>query len=754
MKKTIPHVLKSTTVAAWLWLLSATVVNAQGSSCQASFIWTVDTVSNTVTFTNTSTGNWAYSFWNFGDGNSSTQTNPQHVYQNTGIYTVCLTVWDSLSCQSTFCDSVNVNQGQSSGCFANFGYQVNGYTVNFNQLISGNFSSFSWNFGDGNTSSTANPIHTYSSTGTYAVCLTAFDNLGNICSQNCMQVTIQAPPTDTICGTIWFDTNGNGVQDPGEAPVAGGVVYLYGMGFQQMATTNPQGYYQFVVVPGNYQMYYCTTPGNVFTVPTVNDSSGCAWYLVNIMAGQTLCGFDFGIQQGVIISGNIFIDSNNNGVYDFGEAGIPYQAVQVGSYTAYSNSSGEYSITVPSGVYIVSYSPQSPYNPYPLTTPSSYPVSATIQGNVYGNNNFGLNIPPGTVNLSVSIYPGTTVTPGFPAWYYIYVNNIGVMPTGATLTMHYDPNLSYVTTSPAFASHSASTQTITWNLPSIAPGNFSQVYIKFNASTSLTIGQLTWEEVSVLPTTGTDIDLTNNTDTAHQVVTGSWDPNNKLSIQTNNNNPTEQIISSVNPDQSITYVVNFQNTGTAPAINVSIVDALSLDLVPNSFQLLAMSHNGNVIRNGSNVSFIFNNIMLPDSNTNEPGSHGFVSFKVNAMNGLAAGHVISDDAAIYFDFNQPVITNYAQVTMINPLGVNENLFAYQLSVAPNPSSGMVMINGWFTGTEKMQIQITDMAGRAVLNQTGKAENQTLDLTHLDAGIYLLRLSINHQQQVYRLMVER
>lgn len=751
MKKSITQIT-GTALFILALLFSFRSSYAQGANCQANFTYTSSALGDTVTFTNLSTGSWAYSFWNFGDGSSSTTNNPQHYFSAPGIYVVCLTVWDSVSCQSTYCDSILVGNPPGN-CWVTFGQQINGMTASFFQNISGTYTHYEWNFGDGTTSSNQNPFHTYSSPGIYTVCLTVYDG-PNVCGSYCAAVNIQSPPTDTICGTIWFDTNGNTVQDPGENPVINGLVYLYGNGIMQTVQTNSLGYYQFVVNPGNYWVNYCAGPGNVYTVPSVNDSLGCAWYSFTITAGQSQCGFDFGIQQGVVISGKLFVDANNNGVYNFGEAGIPYQAVQVGSYTAFSNASGEYSITVPSGIYIVSYTPQSPYNPYPLTTPSSYSVSATVQGNVYGNNDFGLNIPPGTVNLSVSIYPGTTVTPGFPAWYYIYVNNIGVMPTGATLTMHYDPNLSYVTTTPAFASHNSSTQTITWNLPSIAPGNSAQVYVKFNASASLTIGQMTMEEVSVLPTTGTDIDLSNNTDTVHQVVTGSWDPNNKLSIQTNNNNPTEQIISSVNPDQSITYVVNFQNTGTAPAVNVSIVDVLSPDLIPYTFQLLAMSHNGNVFRNGSNVSFIFNNIMLPDSTTNEPGSHGFVSFKVRAMNGLPAGHIISDDAAIYFDFNQPVITNYANVTMVNPLGVNENLSSYQLSVSPNPSAGIIHINGMFNGIEKMQIEITDVAGRTLLNQNLKAANQTLDISGLESGMYLLRLSINHQQQVYRLIIEK
>ena len=55
--------------------------------------------------------------------------------------------------------------------------------------------------------------------------------------------------------------------------------------------------------------------------------------------------------------------------------------------------------------------------------------------------------------------------------------------------------------------------------------------------------------------------------------------------------------------------------------------------------------------------FNFPNINLPDSNSNEPGSHGYVQFKIRAKNNIVIGDVLSNTANIYFDFNAPIITN-------------------------------------------------------------------------------------------------
>jgi uncharacterized repeat protein (TIGR01451 family) len=568
-------------------------------------------------------------------------------------------------------------------------------------------------------------------------------------------VHCQSLPTDTLCGYVWYDNNGNGIQDPGESPVVSANVYVWGGGTQQTLQTDASGFYYLTVSPGNYSVYYCAPPGYVVTVPTANDSSNCAFYHVTVSSGQSICGLDFGIQLGSAISGTIFIDSNLNGILDFGEYGIPYQMVQVGSYQVFTDQNGDYSITVPQGVYVVSYTPQSPYDIYSLTTPSSYTVSAAIPGVTYSNYNFGLNIPPGTVNLSVALIPFSNVAPGFPALYHIQILNIGAMPTSANVTMQYDPNFTFTQSSFPVTNHDPSTQTLTWNNTGvIAPGGSTYMYVSFTASTSLALGQLVAQQVSVTPTAGTDIDPSNNTDSLHQEVVGSWDPNNKLSIQTNTTNPEEQIISSINPDQSITYVVNFQNTGTAPAVNVVIVDELSSDLVASSFALVALSHKGNVIRNGNTVNFIFNNIMLPDSNTNEPGSHGYAVFKVNAVNGLPAGHVISDNAAIYFDFNQPVITNYANVTMINPLGIAYPASTLPVVVTPNPSSGMITISSRHPELMPAEIQITDMTGRTILHQLKFELNRSLNLSSLESGMYLLRVMVNGHTHLFRLVLER
>jgi uncharacterized repeat protein (TIGR01451 family) len=660
--------------------------------------------------------------------------------------TYCCNVVDANGCSQYVCYTI----GGSGSCYAYFSYNQNpsSGSVNFYGSFSGTYASVLWDFGDGSTSTQLNPIHTYANPGTYTVCVSTITFLGTVCTTYCNTVVVNSSTANSvICGTVFNDPNANGVMDGTETGIANTVVYIYGNGMQISATTDSNGMYNLNLAAGTYFVYYCTQFPNSLTVP--NDSGGCGFYTVTVGPNDTICGFNFGVaQNSVIISGKVFNDANSNGIFDGGEFGIPYQAVQVGTQWVYTDGNGDYSIYRPTGTYNVSYTPTGVYAPYALTTPGTISVAATNAGLTYGNNNFGILIPPGTVNLSVNLNPHTTVTPGFPAWYDIQVNNVGVMPVAATLTMVYDAGLTLNWGSPAPASNNTVTHTLTWNLPVIANGNSQYIWVDFDADPGYVIGANTLESAFVTPTSGTDIDMNNNLDTVHQFVTGSWDPNNKLVISTNNINPNYQIVSSVNPDQSIEYTINFQNLGNAPAQNIVVIDELSSDLDWSSYQLTGASHNVNVSRNGNVVTYQFIGIQLPDATTNEPQSHGFVAFSINSNTGLAAGHQISDFANIYFDFNAPVTTNNAVITLISASGINDSKGnATVVSSYPNPVSDFATLQFDLKGKSTVTIDVIDATGhissQLVNTQMSSGiQKVNFDASNLSNGIYTLRLTVD------------
>jgi len=143
---------------------------------------------------------------------------------------------------------------------------------------------------------------------------------------------------------------------------------------------------------------------------------------------------------------------------------------------------------------------------------------------------------------------------------------------------------------------------------------------------------------------------------------GSFDPNDKMGFPVGQG---EEHLIEANTD--LEYLIRFQNTGTDTAFQVVIRDTLSQHLDLTSLQPGASSHDYELEVNHTGViKFTFPDIELPDSNINEPLSHGFVQFKIKQLRDLTPGTVIKNKAGIYFDFNAPVITNEVVHTIKKP----------------------------------------------------------------------------------------
>jgi len=142
------------------------------TNCTSIFTFFTDSVNaNLIHFNDLSTGNPVSWAWDFGDGTSSTLQNPSHLYSSNGNFTVALTI-TTANCTNTSSQIITV--GNSTTCQSAFTYTIstsNTLTVQFNDVSTGNPSSWLWNFGDGITSTLQNPNHTYATNGTYTVSL-------------------------------------------------------------------------------------------------------------------------------------------------------------------------------------------------------------------------------------------------------------------------------------------------------------------------------------------------------------------------------------------------------------------------------------------------------------------------------------------------------------------------------------------------------------------------------------------------------
>jgi len=221
---------------------------------------------------------------------------------------------------------------------------------------------------------------------------------------------------------------------------------------------------------------------------------------------------------------------------------------------------------------------------------------------------------------------------------------------------------------------------------------------------------------------------------------GAYDPNDKLAVPAGYD--TERYIGQGVP---IDYTIRFQNTGTDTAFTVVIRDTLSEWLDPASVRIGPTSHPYTWGLHGKNVlEFRFDNILLPDSSTNLEASQGYVKFHIGQKPVIPLGTDIFNDAAIYFDYNAPVITNTTRHRVgkdfiIVSLWTPARPLA-ELRVFPNPVLGRATVElSEVSAGAPLEWTLSDAVGRIVLRQTTIGGRLDFQRAGLPGGIYWLQV---------------
>lgn len=450
------------------------------------------------------------------------------------------------------------------------------------------------------------------------------------------------------------------------------------------------------------------------------------------------------------LNGDVWIDGNNDCIFDLSEQGLIYHAMKITNtttstvYYAWIDADGHYTANVPDG-----YTYDIELSNVPGTLTPSCPnttgvVTQAVSGGSY-TNDFGYECAPGAVDYSVAGYSGG-FRPGFdrPQTINAFADNYCATST-ATVTLILDPLLTYTSTSYG-PTPTVSGNTLTWTGVTLGQFNslFSQVWI--HTDLAAVLGTYICNTVYITYGGGPDVDLTNDTVEFCGIVANSFDPNDKVV------SPSEDAVGTVQDGEMLYYHINFQNTGNDTAYTVVVTDQLDANLNMDMFQLIGASHPVNVTwLEGNLLNFRFENIYLPDSNVNEPLSHGFVDYKIAAKTGLAPGTIINNTAEIYFDFNSAIITNTTLTTIEFPASVtkitNGDLSA---KVYPNPANNELTIT---TEGKNFSAQVYDILGRAVatsVTNTGKAVINTSSLAN---GMYILTIKANGKEMTTKINVQ-
>lgn len=221
-------------------------------------------------------------------------------------------------------------------------------------------------------------------------------------------------------------------------------------------------------------------------------------------------------------------------------------------------------------------------------------------------------------------------------------------------------------------------------------------------------------------------------------VVGAFDPNQKTAVPVGAGQSHF-----LEANYPLIYTIDFQNTGNDTARRVLLRDILPPHLNVNTFRPLFASHpNTWEIRGGDTLEVLFFPIALPDSNVNEPASHGFFSFSIAQKPDLPAGTLIENTADIIFDFNPPIITNTVWHT-IGKLLVRTGepvRGKARWRVLGNPTRDAAI----FEALEPMDgdkiFELFDAAGRPVRNRPFAGQTFRFQREGLPAGWYVFRIT--------------
>jgi SprB repeat len=715
-------------------------------------VLTCTTTSLTLDATCSSTGsNFSY-FWDYNTGNIITPRDlPTVVVDQPGFYIFFVTdlITGCISTASVTVGIENIPPAINAGPDLNLPCTDGVVTLAATTNIPNG--TFAWSgpfiFSGGNT---LNPI--VNGSGEYTVTVT--DPSNGCTSTDMMQVTgLNGNICGTISGTVLCDSLENCISDPGESPLANWLVQATGPLGSFFAVTNALGQYEIQVLSGGtYQVNAVLPSPNWSSCPDVPDVT-----VDNITPDVT--ADDLLIQKAVqcpsmqveIASGNLRRCFNNN-----------FFSVQ------YCNNG---TIAAEDAYILITLDP--------LLSMVSSNIPYTDQGGGIIRFDVG-DVAPGECNgfhfftllscdavlgqthcTEAHIYPDSLCISNNPQWsgaslsitsqcdtdsvrFKIQNGGLGDMPQA----------LDYIVIEDQVMLMMAPVQ--------LQSGEETFVTVPANGSTwRLEMEQEPFHPGESNPavsvegcTIGTTFSTgfvmqypTDDQDAFVDIVcienTGSYDPNDKQGFPRGYG-----AAHYIKPGTPIEYMIRFQNTGNDTAFTVRLVDTLSQWLDPATFKAGVASHAYTWdIRQADILTFQFDNILLPDSTTNEPASHGFIKFTLQHRPDAPLETVIENTAAIYFDFNDPIITN----TTVHRLGENfitvgvwqPALQGYSVQVTPNPmgSNAVISVKG-AEGFREMTLQVFDLQGNTVWSQATSNHQFDVPRGQLSAGVYLFGVQEN------------
>ena len=382
--------------------------------------------------------------------------------------------------------------------------------------------------------------------------------------------------------------------------------------------------------------------------------------------------------------GMVYLDKNNNKNYEASDSLLMHQLLQAKSqtgvtYYTQTKADGSYLFELPSGIYTVTTAFLNGQVTVPQLT--YYTINAG-QSQTQTSFDFAVDLPSN--ELSVQMTTPATVRLGNYFLTTLSIQNLGTTSQSALVTLQKDGFMNLVETTANVSSTSATHVSLDAGM--LLPGQSSTITLQWMFPIHATLSGIT---VSLSAALQAD-EVLNNNYAVNTIRAGyPFDPNHKyVGVQYDAQAPITA------GHKKLQYVIEFQNTGTDTAYQVVIKDTLHKKLNPLTFQAgMASAPYTWEIAEGGILIFTFATIHLPDSNVNQEGSKGFVSFSIDhSLSEI--GDSVYNEAAILFDLAEPVITNKV-VYKVPGLSNQQSIFLNTLPVLKY-GQGYVMITAGST----------------------------------------------------------
>jgi len=347
--------------------------------------------------------------------------------------------------------------------------------------------------------------------------------------------------------------------------------------------------------------------------------------------------------------------------------------------------------------------------------------------------------------VDVTLIPIDNARPGFESAYRIVYTNTGSVIKDGDITLQFQEDvLDFVSSIPDITTQEEGF--LSWSFEGLVPYETRTIDFYLLPNTPMDTPPVNGGDL--LDFTAQVAPIGNVTTTAYwsyltQEVVNSFDPNDKRCLN-------GEILDPDDVGEYLKYMIRFENTGTADAINVFVTDTLDESVYDiRSLEVLSASHAVRTEQEGNVVKFFFDEIYLPfEDATND----GYVVFRIKTLPTLELGDLIENKAAIYFDFNFPIITNTA-TTEVKVITNTSNVAAGMgLAVFPNPTHSAVRLS---SDVPIYEVTVSDYSGRLLYSSYKDVPTSeiTIDFSGYAAGVYVLKTVGLHTSQIVKVAVQ-